>query len=115
MELEKICPVVRHTLEELKAIDIVELDVSHQTSYMSTMFICSGTSNRHTGSIAQQVIEAVKKFGASILGIEGEKTGEWVLVDLGDVVVHVMLPDTREFYSLERLWSVDVAEAAILA
>lgn len=115
MELQKICPIVRRTLEELKAVNIIELDVSHQTSYISTMFICSGTSSRHTGSIAQQVIETVKKRGASILGIEGEKTGEWVLVDLGDVVVHVMLPDAREFYSLERLWDREPVEEAILA
>jgi ribosome-associated protein len=102
-------------LDELKAKDVNEIDIRAKASFADLLFIASGTSTRHVKSIADEVVRFVKKAGMMPLGIEGEKEAEWVLVDLGDIVVHVMLPRIREFYGLERLWSVggdDDAEAA---
>lgn len=93
-------------LEELKAKDVNEIDIRAKASFADLLFIASGTSTRHVKSIADEVVKFVKKAGMMPLGIEGEKEAEWVLVDLGDIVVHVMLPRIREFYGLERLWSV---------
>ena len=93
-------------LEELKAKDIREIDVRGKTSIADTLFVVSGTSARHVKSIADEVVKFAKAAGVMPLGVEGEREGEWVLVDLGDVIVHVMLPRIREFYGLERLWTV---------
>ena len=93
-------------LEELKAKDIREIDVRGKTSIADLLVIASGTSARHVKSIADEVTRFAKKAGVIPLGVEGEVEGEWVLVDLGDVIVHVMLPRIREFYGLERLWTV---------
>jgi ribosome-associated protein len=93
-------------LEELKAKDIREIDVRGKTSIADLLVIASGTSARHVKSIADEVTRFAKKAGVMPLGVEGEVEGEWVLVDLGDVIVHVMLPRIREFYGLERLWTV---------
>lgn len=93
-------------LEDLKAVDIKAIDVRGRTSVTDHIVVASGTSNRHVRSIADEVVRQLKAAGAALLGVEGEREGEWVLVDLGDVVVHVMLPRVREFYGLERLWSV---------
>jgi ribosome-associated protein len=93
-------------LEELKAKDVREIDVRGKTSIADLLVIASGTSARHVKSIADEVAKFAKKAGVMPLGIEGETEGEWVLVDLGDVIVHVMLPRIREFYGLERLWTV---------
>jgi len=97
---------VHHALEELKARDVREIDVRGKTGITDFMVIASGTSNRHVKSIADEVVKQAKQAGVAPLGVEGEREAEWVLVDLGDVVVHVMLPRTREFYGLERLWTV---------
>ncbi|EIL94783.1 MULTISPECIES: ribosome silencing factor [Rhodanobacter] len=93
-------------LEELKAKDVREIDVRGKTSIADLLVIASGTSARHVKSIADEVTKFAKKAGVMPLGVEGETEGEWVLVDLGDVIVHVMLPRIREFYGLERLWTV---------
>ncbi|MGH8158294.1 MAG: ribosome silencing factor [Rhodanobacter sp.] len=93
-------------LEELKAKDVREIDVRGKTSIADLLVIASGTSARHVKSIADEVSRFAKKAGVMPLGVEGETEGEWVLVDLGDVIVHVMLPRIREFYGLERLWTV---------
>jgi ribosome-associated protein len=93
-------------LEELKAKDVREIDVRGKTSIADLLVIASGTSARHVKSIADEVSKFAKKAGVIPLGVEGEQEGEWVLVDLGDVIVHVMLPRIREFYGLERLWTV---------
>ena len=93
-------------LEQLKAKDIREIDVRGKTSIADLLVIASGTSARHVKSIADEVTRFAKKAGVMPLGVEGEQEGEWVLVDLGDVIVHVMLPRIREFYGLERLWTV---------
>jgi ribosome-associated protein len=93
-------------LEDLKAKDIREIDVQGKTSIADLLVIASGTSARHVKSIADEVVKFAKKAGVMPLGVEGEREAEWVLVDLGDVIVHVMLPRIREFYGLERLWAV---------
>ncbi|KAG9607116.1 hypothetical protein KCV01_g5314, partial [Aureobasidium melanogenum] len=101
-------------LEDLKAKDVREIDVRGKTSIADILFIASGTSARHVKSIADEVVKFAKEAGVMPLGVEGQAEAEWVLVDLGDIIVHVMLPRIREFYGLERLWTVgdDGAEAA---
>ncbi|MGB3620910.1 ribosome silencing factor [Ketobacter sp. MCCC 1A13808] len=95
-----------NALDDMKAKDIVILDVKPLTSIADIMIVASGTSNRHVKSIAENVREKVKHAGLTPIGIEGEEAAEWVLVDLGDIIVHIMLPDTRRFYDLEKLWSM---------
>ena len=97
---------VHAAVEELKARDTVEIDVRGKSSVCDYMVIASGTSTRHVKSIADEVVKFAKKLDVQPLGVEGEREAEWVLVDLGDVVVHVLLPRVREFYALERLWTV---------
>jgi len=97
-------------LEDLKAEDITVLDVKGKTTVSDWVVIASGSSSRHVKSIANNVAVEAKKAGGTLLGMEGEKEGEWVLVDLGDVIVHVMQRQVREFYDLESLWSVDLAQ-----
>ena len=103
---EALLATVRAAVDELKAKEVVEIDVRGKTSVTDHLVIASGTSTRHVKSIADEVIKFAKKLGAMPLGVEGEREAEWVLVDLGDVIVHVMLPRVREFYALERLWTV---------
>lgn len=103
---EEVKNLAINALEEMKAKDIVCLDVKPLTSMADYMIVCSGTSNRHVKSIANQVVEDAKKSGHQPNGVEGESGSEWVLVDLSDAIVHVMLPDTRKFYDLEKLWSM---------
>jgi ribosome-associated protein len=98
--------LVMTALEDLKAEDIVEMDVHDKTSVTDYVVIASGTSNRHVKSIAGNVVAETKQAGYRTLGVEGEDEAEWVLVDLGDVVVHVMQPKVRDFYDLESLWQV---------
>jgi ribosome-associated protein len=93
-------------LEDLKAKDVREIDVRGKTSIADILVIASGTSTRHVKSIADEVVKYAKQAGMMPLGVEGQREAEWVLVDLGDIVVHVMLPRIREFYGLERLWTV---------
>lgn len=97
---------VHAALAELKAKDVVEIDVRGKSSVADYMVIASGTSTRHVKSSADEVVKFAKQLEVMPLGVEGEREAEWVLVDLGDVVVHVMLPRVREFYALERLWTV---------
>ncbi|HEY5613214.1 MAG TPA: ribosome silencing factor [Lysobacter sp.] len=104
--VDDLLKTVRAALVELKAKDAVEIDVRGKSSVTDFMVIASGTSTRHVKSIANEVVVFAKKLDIMPLGVEGEREAEWVLVDLGDVVVHVMLPRVREFYALERLWTV---------
>ena len=108
MQLEVLQKTVVDALEELKAQDIRILDVRSIASFTDLMIIASGTSNRHVKSIADKVVEKCATVGIRPLGVEGQQEAEWVLVDMNDIVVHVMLPQTRDFYNLEKLWSVDV-------
>ena len=98
--------VVAGTLEDLKAVDVQVLDVRHLTTVTDTMVVASGRSDRHVRAIAGAVVEECKKAGFRPIGVEGERSGEWVLVDLADLVVHVMLPRVREFYNLEKPWDM---------
>ena len=102
----QLLETVRDAIAELKAKEPVEIDVRGKSSVTDYMVIASGTSSRHVKYIADEVVKFAKKLGIMPLGVEGEREAEWVLVDLGDVVVHVMLPRVREFYALERLWTV---------
>ena len=105
-EPEAIKQLVIDSLEALKAENIIALDVSDRASFTDAMIFASGNSSRHVSAIAGSVIAAAKEAGIPPIGVEGELVGEWALVDLGDVIVHVMLPGTREFYDLEKLWQV---------
>ena len=92
------------SLEDLKAIDIQEVDVSGQKPLTDRFVIASGNSTRHVKSMAEKLVLKAKAAGCKPLGVEGERQGEWVLVDLNDVIVHLMLPKSRAFYNLEKLW-----------
>lgn len=105
-KFSKLAKIAVNALEDLKGQDIKVLDVQKLTTVTDTMIVCTGTSNRHVKSLAQNVAEDAKKAGFRPMGIEGQDAGEWVLVDLGGVVVHVMQAQPRAFYQLEKLWSV---------
>ena len=105
MHSQQLLDLVLKILEDMKGQDIVALDVRHLTDVMDFMVVCSGTSNRHTRAVAEHIIVDCKAKGVMPFGVEGQEFGDWILVDLGDIVVHIMLPETREFYSLEKLWS----------
>lgn len=96
--------IVEAALSDMKAVDVRVLDVRGMSDVADFMVIASGTSDRHLRSIADRVVQMAKASGQRPLGVEGEQQGEWVLVDLPDVMVHIMLPRTREFYQLEHLW-----------
>ena len=112
MQIEALRDVVVEALDDMKAKDVVVLDVRGKTSITDIMIIASGTSDRHVKSIAQTVAFKAKQVGESPLGTEGVEDGEWALVDLNGVVVHVMLPKVRDFYHLERLWSMEESQSA---
>jgi len=96
-------------LQALKADNIVVLDVHQQASFTDYMIFASGSSTRHVRAIGDSVVEAAKAANEPAIGVEGEDVGEWVLVDLGDVIVHIMLPDVRLYYELEKLWGEELA------
>lgn len=113
--LGRIVKVVEGALDEMKAVQVKVLDVRQLTDVADTLIIASGNSDRHVRSIAERVLEHAKKAGFRAMGVEGQRDGEWVLVDLQDVIVHIMLPRVREIYRLENLWDVSAArrEAAM--
>jgi ribosome-associated protein len=102
---------VAAALDDMKAVHVKVFDVRAVTDVSDCMVLASGNSDRHVRSIADRVVERVKAAGFRPMGMEGERDGEWVLVDLNDVIVHVMLPRVREFYGLEELWEVAPAKA----
>ncbi|NIB41816.1 ribosome silencing factor [Pseudomaricurvus alkylphenolicus] len=101
--------IITDALDDLKGKDIVSLDVSELSDVMDTLIIASGTSNRHVKSLAENAVQDAKDEGIAAIGVEGLETGEWVLADFGDTVLHVMMPATRDFYDLEKLWSMEPA------
>ena len=110
MSTKVLTQFVSDALEDMKALDIKTIDVQEKTVITDIMIVASGTSTRHVKSIAENVIIKAKQIGLKPLGSEGEKSYEWMLVDLNDVVVHVMLPTTRDFYNLEKLWEMPVVD-----
>ncbi len=104
MQLEQLKTLILETLNDMKAKDITVMDVRDRTSITDLMVVASGTSDRHVKSIAETVAWRAKEAGEPPLGSEGLQTGEWALVDLNSIVLHVMLPKVRDFYNLERLW-----------
>ncbi|HEX4939640.1 MAG TPA: ribosome silencing factor [Candidatus Kapabacteria bacterium] len=104
-ETQQLVDIAQKALEDLKAKDVLTLDVRSLTSLADVMIIASGTSSRHVKSLADNVVKMVKEAGLKPLGMEGERDGDWILIDLAGVIVHVMQPATRAFYDLERLWT----------
>jgi ribosome-associated protein len=104
MDIKKLQALVIDALEDIKAQEIRLYDTTHLTSMFDRIAIASGTSNRQTKALAASVRDKVKEAGGHIVGIEGEGTGEWVLVDLGDMIVHIMQPAIRAYYRLEEIW-----------
>ena len=110
MNSEQLCDLVIDALEQVKAKDIVKLDVRELTTVTDYMIVASGTSNRHVKALAEAVAEKSRAAGHRPAGIEGADGSDWVLLDLGDALVHVMLPRVREFYNLEKLWLLSPAK-----
>jgi len=110
MNTEQLKALVLESMEDMKAKDICALNVSEISSFTDVMVICTGTSNRQVKAIAGEVALQAKRSGNPPLGVEGEEAAEWVLVDLGDVVVHVMQQASRDFYQLEKLWDPELAD-----
>jgi ribosome-associated protein len=106
MNSEQLSELAVDALEEVKAKDIVKLDVRNLTTVTDFMVVASGTSNRHVKALADAVADKAREAGHRPIGIEGTEGSEWILLDLQDTLVHVMLPRVREFYNLEKLWSL---------
>jgi ribosome-associated protein len=106
MNSEKLADLVVDALDEIKGLDIIKLDVSKMTTVTDWMIVASGTSSRHVQALIDNVAEKAKAAGHRPIGVEGESGGEWVLLDIQDALVHVMQPKVREFYNLEKLWSI---------
>lgn len=111
MDTKEITDLALSVLDDMKALDVRTLDVSNKSTITEVMIIATGTSTRHVRSIADNVALQAKKHDHQPLGVEGEQGSDWVLVDLDDVVVHVMLQQTRDFYNLEKLWEAEPAES----
>ena len=110
MNPEQIAVLAVDALEDIKGKDIVNLDTTPLTSLFNRLIVCTGDSNRQVKALARNVQEKVREAGGDIVSIEGEDAGEWVLVDLGDLVVHVMQPSVRQYYNLEELWQATPAQ-----
>lgn len=114
MQNQELIELATAALEELKAVDIELIDVVGKSTVTDYMLVCSGTSKRHVMSIASKVEETLKKQSITPLGSEGHKGGDWVVVDLSDLVVHVLTVEARELYDLEKLWRFDMEPSTII-
>lgn len=114
MNNKKLIDITLNALNDAKALNVIVFEVSKLTSISDYMIIASGRSNRQVSALADKVIEAAKENSIQPLGVEGKKEGEWVLVDLGDVIIHIMHPETREYYQLEKLWGSEKDQAGTL-
>jgi ribosome-associated protein len=112
MDVNQLKDIAYEALDEMKGGDIYVLDVRGKSSVTDFMVIATGNTDRQVKSLAGNVVDKVKEHGVRPLGTEGETQGEWILVDIGDVVVHVMLPRVRDFYNLEKLWEVDETDSS---
>lgn len=112
MQAEDLLKIVQLVLDQRKGENITTLDVRGKTSFTDYMVIVTGTSDRHLRSLCDYVIEAVKEKGFRPLGIEGDLGSDWILLDLGDVIVHAMTTQARDYYQLEKLWSVNQLDTA---
>lgn len=110
MKTPPLAALVEEAIRDIKGLDLRRIDVRELTTITDYMVVCTGTSNRHVKSIAENIIASAKQAGYRPLGVEGLDAGEWALVDLGDVVAHVMQAQTRAFYQLEKLWDVPPPE-----
>lgn len=110
MQADELLKIVTRVLDERKAENVVTIDVLGKTSFTDYMVIATGTSDRHIKALCNYVVAELKEKGITPRGIEGSQGSEWVLMDLGDVILHVMTAQAREFYQLEKLWSVEVVE-----
>jgi ribosome-associated protein len=109
MDYEAILPLLLSVLDDGKAVDVVVIDVRGRTSITDYMIVASGNSERHVAALAGHLTEKAKHAGLQVLGVEGLPGGDWVLVDFGDAIVHLMKPQVREFYQLEKFWRGDYA------
>lgn len=105
LEHEELMRFVRDKIEDVKGRDIIDIDVTNKSSITDALLICSGDSKRHVVSIAQNLVQQSKQAGETPLNVEGQDTGEWVLIDYGDVIVHIMQDQIRDLYQLEKLWN----------
>jgi ribosome-associated protein len=108
----KHCALIASVLDENKAEDIVSLDLANKCSFADFMIVASGRSQRHVSSLADHVADALKKTGFPALNIEGKDSADWVLIDAGDVVVHLFRPEVRQFYNIEKMWALPAAPSA---
>jgi ribosome-associated protein len=113
MNLDELKHLVVDALEDVKAVDIKLIDVQGRTSVTDALVIASGTSDRHIKALADNVVIKAKEAGIQPLGVEGQDSRDWVLVDLNDIVVHIMLPEVRDFYNLEKLWQLEDSGASV--
>jgi ribosome-associated protein len=111
MQLDELRSLVQNALEDLKAVELKVLDVRDLTSVTDLMMIVTGTSNRHVKALSDNLREKTAAAGVKPLGIEGVRESEWILMDYGDIVVHIMLPHIRATYNLEKLWDKELLEA----
>ncbi|MDQ5884649.1 MAG: ribosome-associated protein [Pseudomonadota bacterium] len=103
--------LIQHVLEEMKAQNIIKIDVSQKTSIADYMFICTGRASRHVLAIADELYSELKKAGVSHVRLSGTESGEWALMDCGDVIVHIMQPETRAYYNLEEIWQDSASQS----
>lgn len=109
MEINELIDLVQNSLDDMKAVDVVMLDVIGKSSMTDYLFVATGNSTRHVKSIAENIVVDAKAANVDVIGTEGKGSAEWVLVDLNSIIVHVMLAETRDFYAIEKLWAADDA------